>query len=81
MSTTLLDQMIAPIADCLTVESAEKIVSLRAEPELQQRIDQLAERANRGILTPVEAQEYDRYLVAYHFVTLMQSRARRLLHV
>ena len=80
MSATLLDRLIDPIADCLTVQAAEKIVSLRADPELQQRIDELAEKANRGELTVEEQGEYDRYLAAYHVVTLMQARARRVLN-
>jgi hypothetical protein len=80
MSATLLDRLIDPIADCLTVQAAEKIVLLRADPELQKRIDELAEKANRGELTAEEQGEYDRYLAAYHVVTLMQARARRVLN-
>lgn len=80
MSATLLDRLIDPIADCLTVQAAKKIVSLRADPELQQRIDDLAEKANRGELSVAEQGEYDRYLAAYHVVTLMQARARRVLN-
>jgi hypothetical protein len=79
MSSTLLDQLIDPIVGCLTVEAAERLVALRADPALQQRVDQLAERANRGELTVEEQAEYDRFLAAFHFVTIMQARARRLL--
>lgn len=79
MPTKLLDQLIDPIADCLTVEAAEKLVAARAEPALQQRIDELGEKANQGTLTDAERGEYDRYLAAYHVMTVMQARARRLL--
>ena len=80
MPTTLLDQLIDPIVDCLTTEAAERVVALRADPALQQRIDELAEHANRGVLTAEEQAEYDRYLAAFHLVTIMQARARRLLN-
>lgn len=79
MSTTLLDRLVEPFAECLTAEAAQKIAALRAEPELQSRIDELAEKANLGTLSEDESADYDRYLAAFHFVTVMQARARRLL--
>ncbi|MBL8819898.1 MAG: hypothetical protein JNL58_27985 [Planctomyces sp.] len=79
MSTTILDRLIEPFADCLTTEAAAKITALRADDVIQQRIDELADLANRGALTQEEQGEYDRYLAAFHFVTVLQARARRLL--
>ncbi len=79
MSTTLIDQVIEPFTECLTPEAAQKIVALKADDELQERIDFLATKANRGDLTDAERHEYDRYLSAFHFVTVMQARARRFL--
>ena len=79
MSTTLLDQLIEPFADCLTPEAALRIVALKADDELQLRMDELADKANRGVLTLSEQSQYDRYLAAFHFVTVMQARARRIL--
>ena len=79
MSTTLLDQLVEPFAECLTVEAAKRVVALRADPALQQRIDVLADRSNHGVLTVEEQAEYDRFLAAFHFMTIMQARARRLL--
>ena len=80
MNATLLDELIEPFADCLTTEAAEKIISLKAGDSLQSRIDELAEKASQRTLAPTEQIEYDRYLAAFHFVTVMQARARRLLH-
>lgn len=76
---TLLDGLIEPFAACLTPEAARRIADLRAEPSLQLRVDELAEKANRGVLDDAERAEYDRYLAAFHFVTILQARARRLL--
>ena len=77
--TTLLDQIVEPIAECLTPEAAQRIIALRADAATQSTIDALAEKANRGTLTEAEKQDYDRYLAAFHFMTVLQARARRLI--
>jgi hypothetical protein len=79
MSATLLDQLIEPFAECLTPEAARKIVGLRASVAMQAQVDDLAEKANLGTLTVAESAKYDQYLAAFHFVTVMQARARHLL--
>jgi hypothetical protein len=79
MSAALLDRLLEPSADCLTQEAARKIVDLRASEADQARVDELADKANRGTLTDAERMDYDRHLAAFHFVTMMQARARRLL--
>lgn len=79
MTASLLDNLIEPFAECLTAESARKIVALRADRELQSRVNELADKANRGTISKQEEIEYDRYLAAFHFVTIMQAKARQLL--
>ena len=79
MSTTLLDRIIEPFAECLTTTAARKIVARRADAEVQTRVDELADKANHGQLTDEERADYDKYLAAFHFVTILQARARRLL--
>jgi hypothetical protein len=81
MSTTeILEQVLDPFVDCLTPEAAERIVALRAEPAVQMRLDQLADRANEGVLTPEEQAEYERFRATFHLVSLLQSKARQLLN-
>ncbi len=79
MSATILDQIIEPFAECLTLEAARKIVALRADDAMQGRVDELADKANAGTLSELEKAEYDRCLAAFHFVTIIQARARRLI--
>ncbi|MEZ6150692.1 MAG: hypothetical protein R3C09_11265 [Pirellulaceae bacterium] len=79
MNTTLLDSMIEPFTECLTRDAAQKIANLRADENVQQRVDELASLANLGQLSDAERFEYDRYLAAFHFITIIQSKARRLL--
>jgi hypothetical protein len=79
MSNTLLDRVVEPFAECLTADAARKIISLRADPATQARIDQLADKANEGLLTDAERAEYDRFLAAFHFITILQAKARKIL--
>jgi len=65
--------------DCLTPEVALRIANLRADAPTQARVEELAEKANEGDLSPEEQAEYDRYLEAYHLVTILQVKARTFL--
>jgi len=80
MSTTeILEQVLDPFVDCLTPDAAQKIVGLRADSEAQSRLDQLAERANEGLLTEEERAELEKLRATFHVITLLQSKARRIL--
>jgi hypothetical protein len=80
MSTIdILLRTLDPILECLTPDAARRIVELRAGPELQSRIDMLADRANEGVLTPEERAEYDQFIAAWHWITILQSKARQFL--
>ena len=75
----ILDRVLEPITDCLTPDVAAKLVALRADDRIQARVDELAEKANEGTLSTEERTEYDRYRDAFHFVTILQAKARELL--
>ena len=74
-----IDQLIEPVGQCLTAEVAERLISLRANPELQLEVDRLADKANRGTLTEDERTQYEQYVSFAQFVTLLQIEARDLL--
>jgi hypothetical protein len=78
-NTAAIDRIFDPLSRCLTPTVARRIVNLRADPELNARIHQLAGKANEGQLTVSELSEYDTYVRAIHFFTVLQSKARRLL--
>jgi hypothetical protein len=75
----LLDQLLAPLGDCLTPETARRLLALKADRTLQARVDDLAERHSRGVLTPEEQAEYGRYVSYSTFVAILKSKARQLL--
>jgi hypothetical protein len=75
----LLDEMLDPLSHCLTPDAARRIVELRATPEAQRRIEELADKANQGQLSDDERQEYQTYIVASNLIAILQAKARRLL--
>ena len=75
-----LDRLLEPLAASLSPEVAARIADLRADEAMQSRIDYLAERANEGLLTPEEREEYAGYLHAIDVIAVLQAKARSLLH-
>lgn len=74
--SALLDDLLEPFAECLDTESALRIVNLGISPELQQRVDALAERANEGTLTEQERIDYEALINAADFIALVKIKAR-----
>jgi len=78
-ASTIFDQVLDPFTDCLTPEVAQRIVSMRADEATQKRLVELADKANEGRLSAEEERDYDRLRDAFHFITILQTKARRLL--
>ena len=70
--TSLLDGLIEPFVEIMTVEQAKRIAVLRADEATQARADALAERANQGTLTEAERAEYAGFLAGYHFLSVFR---------
>ena len=78
-TVAVLDELVAPLGDCLTPESARRVLALKASPKLQARVDDLAQRHAQGLLTPEEQAEYGEYVSYSTFVAILKSKARQLL--
>jgi hypothetical protein len=78
-TATYLDRMLEPVTDCLTPEVARRLAQMRADPELQARIDDLADRCTEGALTAEEKLEYETYVRAGNLIAILQAKARKLL--
>jgi hypothetical protein len=78
-SAPALDQFMASLADCLTPESARRLLALKADAKLQARVDDLAQRHSQGRLTAEEQAEYGAYVQFDTFVAILKSKARQLL--
>jgi predicted DNA-binding protein len=80
MSTTsILDRFLEPVVEFLPAEAAQKIIDLRIDPELQSRLDQLAEKANQGSLSVDERAEYERYVEELDVIAIFKRKARAAL--
>jgi hypothetical protein len=79
MTSQVVDRLVDPLSRCLTPESARRLLELRADPELQTIVDQLAEKCNEGTMTPQEQAEYAHFVSFGTFVALLKSKARKLL--
>jgi hypothetical protein len=77
--TNYLAQLLEPIGACFTPEVAARVANLRASPEVQARIDELAEKNTEGEITAEELAEYDSYIHAIDFIAVLQVQARLVL--
>lgn len=80
MSTAeILDRVLDPFTECLTLQAAQKIVDFRPDQETQSRIDDLAAKADRGQLSDDERATYQDYVEAFDLVAILKSKARSVL--
>jgi len=76
---TGLDALLEPLSQCLDAESARRLLALRIDPSLQQRVDTLATKANNGSLTIDERAEYVALVNGADFISILKLKAKRQL--
>lgn len=79
INSSAFDRATMPIFGIFSPEQVHQIADYHADQALQDRIAQLAERANEGELTVEERAEYEGYAHANRFVAVLQAQARRRL--
>jgi hypothetical protein len=67
------------VASCLTPDVAQSIVAIGIDPQTQARLDELADKANRGTLTEQERAEYEEYVEGMDLIGILKAKARRVL--
>jgi len=74
---TTLSKFVDHLIRGFTPEVAKHFAELpKPNPEFQARLDELAEKANEGTLSPEEAKEYDKYVEYMDFIALIRLKAR-----
>ena len=53
------ERVLTAVGECLDRQSAEVLLRLRADKEMQGRIEDLADKSTEGPLTPDEREEYE----------------------
>lgn len=74
-----MERLVAPLGECLTPESARRLLALKPDPELQKRVDDMATRHTEGRLTPAEQADYGCYVSYATFIAVLKSKSRQLL--
>lgn len=75
----ILDQFLNPVRDVLTPEIAKAIADLRADPETQARIEDLASRHHESQLDDEELAEYEALVSGANLIAVLQAKARSVL--
>ena len=74
-----LDRILDPVTQCFTPDVARRLSELRADTELQARLDELADKCTEGALTEDERSEYETYVRAGNLISILQAKAREFI--
>jgi hypothetical protein len=72
-----LDSLLEPLSLCLDAESARRVVDFQIGPDVQERMDVLAELANEGTLSRDEEAEYEALVNTADFISILRLKAQR----
>jgi hypothetical protein len=75
-SSSVLDLMLDPVSRCFDTDSAKRLLDLRIDPAVQERVDVLASKANEGLLTEAEKAEYEACINTDDFISILKLKAR-----
>ena len=78
-SPQALDRLLDPVGRCLTRRSAQALLNIQADDELQSHIDDLAGKSTAGKLTAAERSEYEALVAAGTVISILKAKAKRLL--
>jgi hypothetical protein len=69
----VFERVLAAVGECLDRQSAEALIQVRADRQMQERIEELADKSTEGILTPEERDEYEALVRVGNFVAILQA--------
>ncbi len=78
-ANSVVDELLDPVGNCLTLEVAQRLAGLRATPQVQEKLDAFADKSSEGTLTAEERLEYEASLRAINFISVLQLKARALI--
>ncbi len=70
-------EVVAELRQKFGLSSPEELRTAKVPPEVQARIDELADKCTEGELTPEERAEYDAYVEAIDVLSIVLARSRR----
>ena len=75
----IIDEMLEPLTDALTPETAKAFANLKVPSAVQARVDQLAAKCNEGALTADERADYETYVRIGNLLALIKAKAKRVI--
>jgi hypothetical protein len=72
------DRGVRPMLEIVLPEKADAVIGFRADPELQARIEELAQKSTEGKLTEDERGEYAGYVRANKFIAILKRQAQQI---
>lgn len=77
--SALLDEVLDPFTQCLDAASAQRVIEFGIAPQVQERVNELANRASEGSLTASERVDYEALINAADFIAILKLKAKRRL--
>ena len=68
--------MLRPLTDCFTPEIARQVSEANIDSETQERINELATKANQGVLSDDEREEYSQFVEYIDLIAIRKAKAR-----
>jgi len=75
---TVLARLLEPVGRCFTPEVAQALVNLHADPVVQGRLEELADKNTEDALSEDERAEYETHVHAIDFIAVLQAQARSM---
>ena len=69
-------QLVEPMVSNLTPDLANAVLGIRLDDRIQVRVSELAGRNTEGQLSPAEREEYEAWVTAAGFLSLLKAEAR-----
>ena len=73
------DRSVRPVMEIVLLDKAEAVIHFRADPQLEARIEELAQKSTEGDLTDDERAEYTGYVRANKFIAILKRQAQHLI--
>lgn len=77
--TAIFERVVLSSVPAISRDAAQAILAWGFSPADLQRMQELADKARAGQLTPDEGQEVDNYERVGHYLSILQSKARQAL--
>ncbi|MSU80618.1 MAG: hypothetical protein EXS16_21335 [Gemmataceae bacterium] len=74
-----LDRLFDPVGKTFSIRTAEAIAILRADPELQAKMEEFARQSTEGELSADDRAEYSALVSANNVIAILQAKARNIL--